>query len=91
MWHDRTLEVVGSTPIGSTIFFQGVGHGSDPFPPSQDFSLSEFLSECFLSSTHERKVESWVAVGIEPEEHVPKYLVSVGFDLQRLTAQPSKV
>jgi len=23
VWHDRTLEVVGSTPIGSTNFFKG--------------------------------------------------------------------
>ena len=24
MWHDRTLEAVGSTPIGSTNFFKGL-------------------------------------------------------------------
>jgi len=46
VWHDRTLEAVGSTPIGYTNLSRG-STTFDALKPSQDFPLSEFLFECF--------------------------------------------
>jgi hypothetical protein len=46
VWHDRTLEAVGSTPIGSTNFSRG-WTPFDPLKPFQNFPLSAFLCESF--------------------------------------------
>ena len=46
MWHDRTLEAVGSTPIGSTKFFKGLDIVR-PLDTLPELPIVRMLSECF--------------------------------------------